>query len=69
MTGSAYDKEITAFVVIVPYNNFISEGGKLRDRIRYWCRSEWLRFPHAGSRESGASGEVPAADGKRPYPR
>ena len=30
----AYDKEITALLVIDPYNDFISEGGKLWDRIR-----------------------------------
>src|SRR5690348_15849261 len=28
MTGHAYDKEITALLVIDPYNDFISEGGK-----------------------------------------
>jgi ureidoacrylate peracid hydrolase len=30
----AYDKEITALIIIDPYNDFISEGGKLWDRIR-----------------------------------
>ena len=30
----AYDKELTALIVIDPYNDFISEGGKLWDRIR-----------------------------------
>jgi ureidoacrylate peracid hydrolase len=34
MTGQAYDKDITALVVIDPYNDFISEGGKIWDRIR-----------------------------------
>ena len=34
MTGCAYDREITALLVIDPYNDFISEGGKLWDRIR-----------------------------------
>jgi ureidoacrylate peracid hydrolase len=29
-----YDKEITALLVIDPYNDFISEGGKLWERIR-----------------------------------
>jgi nicotinamidase-related amidase len=29
-----YNKEITALLVIDPYNDFISEGGKLWDRIR-----------------------------------
>ncbi len=30
----AYDKEITALLVIDPYNDFISEGGKIWPRIR-----------------------------------
>jgi hypothetical protein len=34
MAPVAYDKELTALIVIDPYNDFISEGGKLRDRIR-----------------------------------
>ncbi|HUA50688.1 MAG TPA: isochorismatase family cysteine hydrolase [Candidatus Sulfotelmatobacter sp.] len=34
MTSHAYDREITALLVIDPYNDFISEGGKLWDRIR-----------------------------------
>src|SRR5215831_6498795 len=29
-----YDKEITALLVIDPYNDFISEGGKLWDRVK-----------------------------------
>jgi hypothetical protein len=28
------DKEIAALLVIDPYNDFISEGGKLWDRVR-----------------------------------
>lgn len=34
MAGHAYDSEITALLVIDPYNDFISEGGKLWGRIR-----------------------------------
>ena len=34
MTGHAYDREITGLLVIDPYNDFISEGGKLWGRIR-----------------------------------
>ena len=34
MTSHAYDKEITALLVIDPYNDFISEGGKVWDRLR-----------------------------------
>lgn len=34
MTERNYDKDITALIVIDPYNDFISEGGKIWDRIR-----------------------------------
>ena len=34
MAKLTYDKAITALLVIDPYNDFISEGGKLWDRIR-----------------------------------
>jgi hypothetical protein len=30
----AYDKDITALLVIDPYNDFISEGGKIWPRIK-----------------------------------
>jgi len=34
MANLKFDKEITALLVIDPYNDFISEGGKLWDRLR-----------------------------------
>ena len=34
MTNLAYPKEITALLVIDPYNDFISVGGKIWDRIK-----------------------------------
>ncbi len=34
MAQPAYEKEITGLVVIDPYNDFISEGGKVWDRIK-----------------------------------
>ena len=34
MTRHTYDKEITALPVIDPYNDFISEAGKIGERIR-----------------------------------
>ena len=34
MSSVKYEKEITALLVIDPYNDFISEGGKLFDRIK-----------------------------------
>jgi ureidoacrylate peracid hydrolase len=33
-TKLTYNKEITALLVIEPYNDFISEGGKIWDRIK-----------------------------------
>ena len=29
-----YDKEMTALIMVDPYNDFISEGGKIWDRIK-----------------------------------
>jgi nicotinamidase-related amidase len=34
MANPKYEKEITALLVIDPYNDFISEGGKLWDRLK-----------------------------------
>jgi ureidoacrylate peracid hydrolase len=34
MTSLQFDKEITALLVIDPYNDFISEGGKLWERVK-----------------------------------
>jgi nicotinamidase-related amidase len=34
MDNLTYDEEVTALLVIDPYNDFISEGGKLWDRIK-----------------------------------
>jgi len=34
MSDLKFDKEITALLLIDPYNDFISEGGKLWDRIK-----------------------------------
>ena len=34
MTEVSYDKAITAQLIIDPYNDFISEGGKVWDRLR-----------------------------------
>ena len=34
MSGVTYEKEITALLVIDPYNDFISEGGKVWDRLK-----------------------------------
>jgi ureidoacrylate peracid hydrolase len=34
MANVTYDKDITALLVIDPYNDFISKDGKIWDRIR-----------------------------------
>jgi ureidoacrylate peracid hydrolase len=34
MAKVTYDKENTALLVIDPYNDFISEGGKVWDRLK-----------------------------------
>ena len=34
MATLSYDKEITALLVIDPYNDFISEEGKVWDRLK-----------------------------------
>jgi len=34
MANLNFDKEITALLVIDPYNDFISEGGKLWSRLK-----------------------------------
>ena len=34
METVTYDKEITALLVIDPYNDFISEGGKVWNRLK-----------------------------------
>ena len=34
MSTVTYDKQLTALLVVDPYNDFISEGGKVWDRLR-----------------------------------
>ena len=34
MAKVTYDKQLTALLVIDPYNDFISEGGKIWDRLK-----------------------------------
>ena len=34
MAQVTYDKQLTALLVIDPYNDFISEGGKVWDRLK-----------------------------------
>ena len=55
MNTPTYDKSITALLVVDPYNDFISEGGKIWPRIR----SQQLRSAHAGNPPCRAQGRVP----------
>ena len=53
MAAPSFDKQITALLVIDPYNDFISEGGKIWDRIKTVaeannCVSHMLRVLEAG---------------------
>jgi ureidoacrylate peracid hydrolase len=57
MANPEFDKEITALLVIDPYNDFISEGGKVWDRLKAVaesnsCISNMLRVLNA-ARSSG----------------
>lgn len=45
MTNLKFDKEITSLLVIDPYNVFISEGGKLWDRLKTVAEANYC-VPH-----------------------
>jgi len=52
MAKVTYDNEITALLVIEPYNDFMSEGGKIWDRLKAVaeaneCVPHMLRVLHA----------------------
>ena len=52
MPNVTYEKETTALLVIDPYNDFISEGGKIWDRLKTvaeanGCVSNMLRVLNA----------------------
>jgi ureidoacrylate peracid hydrolase len=55
MAKATYEKEITALLVIDPYNDFISQGGKIWDHIRAVaeandCVPHTLQFLEIGAR-------------------
>lgn len=65
MTNLKIEQDITGLLVIDPHNDFISEGGKVWDRIkgarqflraskRYLCRSE-REHPNAGFHREGSA--------------
>jgi ureidoacrylate peracid hydrolase len=41
MAKVTYDKQLTALLVIDPYKDFISDGGKLWDRVRGVGETKW----------------------------
>ena len=45
MTNLKFEKEITALLVIDPYNDFISEGGKIWNRLKAVAESNGC-VPH-----------------------
>jgi len=59
MSHMTYDKRVTALLVIDPYNDFISEGGKLWDRLKNVAQANDC-IPHMlwilnAARQSGLS--------------
>ena len=45
MANLTYEKELTALLVIDPYNDFISEGGKVWDRLKTVAEANTNAFP------------------------
>ena len=56
MAKVTYDKEITALLVIDPYNDFISEGGKVWDRLKAVAEANRLCSSYVASPECCAEG-------------
>ena len=63
MANLNFDKEDTALIVIDPYNDFISEGGKIWPRIKGVAEANgWFVSGHDFSRaEKALSALAPAA--------
>jgi ureidoacrylate peracid hydrolase len=59
MAEMTFNKQLTALLVIDPYNDFISDGGKIWPPHQGYCRSEQLRSAHAASPECRTAGEAP----------
>ena len=56
MNAMKYDSDITALLVIDPYNDFLSEGGKIWDRLRSVGRGQQLHSSYDGGPDCGAAG-------------
>jgi ureidoacrylate peracid hydrolase len=72
MAKAAYDKQATALLVIDPYNDFISEGGKIWNRIRAVaeandCVPHMVQGPErrAGGEASGLLCNAPSISPRR----
>ena len=61
MADISYQKDLTALLVIDPYNDFISEGGKIWDRIKDVAEANQC-VPHMALRwrQPGVRGSVSA---------
>jgi hypothetical protein len=51
MAKLIYDKQVTALLVIDPYNDFISEGGKVWNRLKPVAEAKWLRAAYVAGAE------------------
>ena len=60
MPNMTYDKQLTALLVIDPYNDFISEGGKLWSRLKAVAEANGC-VPHMSQVLTGICDSVPSA--------
>src|SRR5215813_7549258 len=72
MAQVTYEKEITALLVVDPYNDFISEGGKIWDRLKAVieankCVPNMLQVLNA-AREAGFAFSMRCIIARRQYP-
>ena len=68
MANLQFDKEITALLVIDPYNDFISEGGKIWDRLKTVAEANDC-VPHMGPTELKLRRDAIAGAANHPYDR
>ena len=55
MATVTYDTQLAALLVVDPYNDFISEGGKIWPRIKAVAEANQLRSAHAAGPECRAA--------------
>ena len=56
MAQLTYENQITGLVVVDPYNDFISEGGKVWDRIKVSLKATGASRTCCGSRVCSTAG-------------